>query len=642
MLTTKFKAIITIALFTAFAFAQTLSIQGVLRNPDGTTVDDGTYSMTFKIYEAEVGGTAIWTETHGSTSIKHGVYIVELGSITSMTGLTFNTQYYIGISVEGGQELEPRMKLANFPTSMAVLGVDNSFPSSGNVGVGTTNPQAGLHIITQNASDDLLKIESSSSNNRNIRVDSDGNLIIDSGSVIQFASDGSSLSSADFGGSASALAAPGDANITADDLANGTGNINFKIAGTTFFSIGHDGKFAIGDDSRLLDINIANTLGLYGAQDNTVGSIKFGSGGGIISGANGNIGIGTTGPAIDLALGDTDTGLDWASDGKFYLVANNADIMTVTADKIGIGTTTPDNTLDVVGTLDVSGAAYLNGIVLDNDASISGVEGILGYNDLKLYGDNSGGPDLFIGTDGKVGIGTDTPRDKLEVAGGNILADRINLGGATGGLYYITMGDNDTGIHSGGDGVLDFYTNGSIRMKLTTISGRNGYVVYDGDSNWDFYSDLRLKENIHSETNLLNRVMQLNVVNFNFKDNPQKNKEIGFIAQEVEPYFPTIVSEYQDDRYDFKVKMLGYSDFGVIAVGAIKELKKEKDAEIADLQAQIEALKAENTSAKSELKTMSKRLAEIESLVERLMAASNSPTKNEKFSAKFPLNGIGE
>jgi len=243
--------IVFLAIFcviTQAVLGQTFSIQGVLRDPLGRTVTDGAYAMTFKIYEQASGGAAIWTETLGSVDVKHGVFIVELGTVTSMSGLTFDTQYYIGIAVESGQELEPRMKLSNSPTAMAVLGVDNSFPSSGNVGVGTADPQAGLDIITQNANDDLLKITSSGGENRNVRVDKEGNLIIDSGSVIKFASDGTSLASADFGGAATAVTTPGDANITADALNSGSGNINFKIAETTVATIAHDGNTSFTGD----------------------------------------------------------------------------------------------------------------------------------------------------------------------------------------------------------------------------------------------------------------------------------------------------------------------------------------------------------------------------------------------------------
>ena len=57
---------------------------------------------------------------------------------------------------------------------------------------------------------------------------------------------------------------------------------------------GHFGDaFRIGDDAKLVDINMANTIGVYGLQDNSIASIKLGSRGGIIYGENGNIGIGT-------------------------------------------------------------------------------------------------------------------------------------------------------------------------------------------------------------------------------------------------------------------------------------------------------------------------------------------------------------
>lgn len=61
----------------------------------------------------------------------------------------------------------------------------------------------------------------------------------------------------------------------------------------------------LGNDSKLVDINVANTAGLYGQQDGTVGSLKLGSGGGTLSGASGNIGIGKTNPAQPLDVQGT-------------------------------------------------------------------------------------------------------------------------------------------------------------------------------------------------------------------------------------------------------------------------------------------------------------------------------------------------
>lgn len=163
---------------------------------------------------------------------------------------------------------------------------------------------------------------------------------------------------------------------------------------------------------------------------------------------------------------------------------------------------------------------------------------------------------------------------------------------------------------------------GNINMRIQHTNGGN-YASYDGDNNWDFYSDRRLKKNIENEENILDRVLKLDVVNYDFIETEpteaekekgfgtprRKDKEIGFIAQEVEKYFPSIVSEAEDDRYDFKVKALGYSSFGILAVGAIKELKIEKDQDMAGLNKMI----AEQNQ----------KIERLERLVEQLLKGDN-------------------
>lgn len=52
----------------------------------------------------------------------------------------------------------------------------------------------------------------------------------------------------------------------------------------------------VGNDSKLVDIDVVNTLGVYGIQDSTQGHIKLGSSGPVISGASGNVGIGKVTP----------------------------------------------------------------------------------------------------------------------------------------------------------------------------------------------------------------------------------------------------------------------------------------------------------------------------------------------------------
>ena len=61
-------------------------------------------------------------------------------------------------------------------------------------------------------------------------------------------------------------------------------------------------NLVIGDDTYLTDIDVANTVGLYGLQDSTRAGIKLGSGGPTLHGYNGNLGIGTTTPSKTLSV----------------------------------------------------------------------------------------------------------------------------------------------------------------------------------------------------------------------------------------------------------------------------------------------------------------------------------------------------
>ena len=116
-----------------------LRMQGSLQKPSGKPFDNGFHSVTFKLYEVEVGGQAVWTEVQPRVQVQNGLYEVSLGSIVPLN-LRFNKRYYLGAAVNGGAELAPRAILGNSPYATSVTGKDNVFPSSGTVGVGTRVP----------------------------------------------------------------------------------------------------------------------------------------------------------------------------------------------------------------------------------------------------------------------------------------------------------------------------------------------------------------------------------------------------------------------------------------------------------------------------------------------------------------------
>ena len=230
----------------------------------------------------------------------------------------------------------------------------------------------------------------------------------------------------------------------------------------------------------------------------------------------------------------------------------------------------------------------------------------------------------------------------------SILYDRDNTGyyvnpAGTSRLNIIQVGPDNPGTGSGDKAVIQYvnYTGGeetalqirllndnndrfqvwtqnSLRMDVRNTNGSR-YASYDGDSNWDFYSDRRIKKNIEKKQGILDLTMNLDVVVYDYKDDSNKRKEIGFIAQDVEPYFPELVSENSDPNYDFKVKSLGYSTFGVVAIGALKELKIEKDNEIVSMNIKISQMEAEIAKMKLVNAEKDKKINELESLLKTIV-----------------------
>lgn len=146
----KFYILTLVAILSMAGFASaqaTLSVQGTIQKSTGAAVDDGDYTLIFKLYTTETGGTPVWSETQSTVNIIGGVYSVTLGSVTPLTP-AFDQTYYLGVTVSSGAELTPRARLTSSPYALSLIGQDNIFPSTGAVGVGTVAPAAGneLHV----------------------------------------------------------------------------------------------------------------------------------------------------------------------------------------------------------------------------------------------------------------------------------------------------------------------------------------------------------------------------------------------------------------------------------------------------------------------------------------------------------------
>jgi hypothetical protein len=109
-----FCSIVLLLIFSGLTFSQipqTLSYQGILTDGTGVLVPDNNYQLTFKLYETSAGGTALWEEMQ-TVAVSKGLFNVILGSVSPLN-VSFDKQYYLGISVSLGNELQPRTMLTS-------------------------------------------------------------------------------------------------------------------------------------------------------------------------------------------------------------------------------------------------------------------------------------------------------------------------------------------------------------------------------------------------------------------------------------------------------------------------------------------------------------------------------------------------
>lgn len=89
-----------------------IPIQGRLTDAAGNPVPDGTYSITFRLYDAEVGGTLLCEDTDTPTVTK-GLFTALMGYCTASD--IDGRELWLGIQVEGDEEMTPRQRIGPVP-----------------------------------------------------------------------------------------------------------------------------------------------------------------------------------------------------------------------------------------------------------------------------------------------------------------------------------------------------------------------------------------------------------------------------------------------------------------------------------------------------------------------------------------------
>ncbi|MBL4754476.1 MAG: tail fiber domain-containing protein [Flavobacteriales bacterium] len=386
-----------------------------------------------------------------------------------------------------------------------------------------------------------------------------------------------------------------------------TPNTKLQVAGeisTTLIS--NQLNYKIGNDAALWDLNVANTLGLYGLQDPTVGSIKLGSGGPTISGSGGNVGIGTTSP-----------------EGALHIVSASAGSQTLRG--IVMGASGDFESIELKGASSTLGGGFIDFGYPGND-----FQGRLIYgnadNAMRFY--TATVERVHITSTGNVGIGTSTPTSKLAInstgafdqfslvspydAGGwargadmkftklaatehrGLAYGLLGSGDALTGAYFSAVEDDATPWLAS---QLFLHANGNVGIGTTSPTNKlhvNGKLTTNGTNE---ISDIRWKKDIEPIETALAKVLQMRGVHYYWRisEFPDKDfandRQIGVIAQEVEKIVPELV-ETDSEGW----KSVQYSNITALLIEGMKEQQKL----IESLQAQLKAQKLE-TSQRLEL-----------------------------------------
>ena len=266
--------------------------------------------------------------------------------------------------------------------------------------------------------------------------------------------------------------------------------------------------------------------------------------------------------------------------------------------RVGIGTTNPTNALNVIRS---SGSGVPVAWIHNSNNTTTGDFGTVvscinnnsNVNVFQVRSNNSthaNGNGLFtIKGDGKVGIGTTNPAVRLHTVTNeaNTVATFENNSNFPYGIHikYANVSPDSSTTNW----FLDCQDSTTSRLVIWS----DGDVQNHDGTYGTLASDLRLKENIVDATGKLKDLMSLEVKNYNFIG--EDKKMIGFVAQDFEKVFPSLVTTNDTREYDDDENIIsGLEDSKGLKVGVefaiLTKAIQEQQTIIEDLKARIETL----------------------------------------------------
>lgn len=167
---------------------------------------------------------------------------------------------------------------------------------------------------------------------------------------------------------------------------------------------------------------------------------------------------------------------------------------------------------------------------------------------------------------------TSTERARIDSSGNLIVGDTATTGAAKG---YVNCASGSNGWTTKLANNANVFFNGYYGSTQNYYVSGTG-IVYSTQSSNNVISDISQKENIRFIPYGLGEILGLNPVMFDFKSGcaSETKNNLGFIAQEVEPIIPELVTAWGEEKH----KGLRTGDLIPVLVKAIQELSAKVTA----------------------------------------------------------------
>ena len=311
-----------------------INYQGKLTDADDNPVT-GDISATLRIYDAETGGIALWTEAQ-TVTVTRGIFSILLGNVEDLDDLDFNDPYWYSVEIEGDGEMTPRQRLTTVAYAINADKLDGYDASDFLTVDATEGTTTGITVsgglITAGANEDI-----------ELNPTGTGNIIM----TID-------TSSGDF------KITDGTTNWLHVD--NDTGNVtisqNLTVGGTIYGNIA-----STGGDSTFASITVTGASDLQGNLD--VGGNADITGNLDVTGALTATGATTLSSALDM---NSNIDLDYSGTSAALNVAQagTGTAATFTGGEVVIGSDTANTYAVSTGELYVQGDLEVDGTIYGN------------------------------------------------------------------------------------------------------------------------------------------------------------------------------------------------------------------------------------------------------------------------------------